>query len=149
MADHSPIQIFNTSGSQIPILENDAAFLLESISTHQNCTFDFVEVVYVDENEIVRVNNEFLKRDYITDIISFRYDENQTNQEIEGTLYCCAQCISEQSKEFADSQKQEYLRVLIHGLLHLIGYDDGNTAEKQEMTRLEDFFLNEYANWQP
>ena len=145
MADDSPIEIFNTSGIQIPVTDDDAAFLLDTISAHQNCTYDFVEVVYVDETEIVRVNKEFLDRDYVTDIISFRYDEDESNTAIEGTLYCCAQRIEEQSKEFADNPKQEFLRVLIHGLIHLIGYDDGTPEEKKEMTHLEDFFLNQYS----
>lgn len=145
MAEKANIEIFNESGIPISITDTDAAFLISSISNHQNCQYEFVEVVYVDETEIVRVNAEFLKRDYVTDIISFRYDDDTTNQAIEGTLYCCAQRITEQANEFADSTRQEFLRVLIHGLIHLIGYDDGTPEEKQEMTKLEDHFLHQHA----
>lgn len=139
--DH-PLELFNTSGLELPFEESEAAFLLDSICEHQSCNYSFVELVYVDESEIIRVNKEFLKRDYITDVISFRYDEDATNMEVEGTLYCCAQRIKEQAKEYSASDKQEFLRVIIHGLIHLLGYDDQTPEEKAEMTRLENYFLS-------
>lgn len=141
-SDNSPLQIFNTSGLELPFKYDEAVFLLDLVSKDQNCIFSFVELVYVDESEIIRINTEYLYRDYVTDIISFRYDEDQSNQEIEGTLYCCAQRIAEQSKEFADSEKQEFLRVFAHGLIHLLGYDDQTPEEKSEMTRLENKYLS-------
>ena len=138
----SPIEIFNTSGLDLPFAESEAAFLLSEVSADQQCAFSFVEIVFVNENEIVRVNKEFLERDYVTDIISFRYDEDETNQEIEGTLYCCAQRISEQAQDYSNSEKEEFLRVLVHGLIHLVGYDDRTAEEKAEMTRLENKYLS-------
>lgn len=143
-APKSPIEIFNTSGLEIPVTESEAAFLLNTISKDQECAYSFVEVVFVDEKEIVRINKEFLNRDYITDIISFRYDDNATNTEIEGTLYCCAQRISEQAAEFSESTKEEFIRIVIHGLIHLIGYDDQTPEEKAEMTKLEDKYLKAF-----
>ena len=140
-SDH-PLQLFNTSGLDLPFEESEAAFLLDAICHHQSCQYSFVELVYVDEAEILRINKEFLERDYITDIISFRYDEDDSNTEVEGTLYCCAQRIQEQAKEYSDSIRQEFLRVIIHGLIHLIGYDDQTPEEKAEMTRLENHFLS-------
>lgn len=139
---HSPIELFNTSGLELPFKESDAALLLNEITEHQECFFSFVEVVFVDEAEIVRINKEFLSRNYVTDIISFRYDEIETNQEIEGTLYCCAQRIKEQAVELKELEKKEFLRIITHGLLHLVGFDDQTPEEKKEMTRLEDFYLN-------
>ena len=139
--DH-PLEIFNTSGSELPFQNSDAAFLLDKISTELEIAFSFVEVVFVDESGIVQINTEYLKRDYITDIISFRYDDNATNLEIEGTLYCCAPRISEQAIEYNQPLNIEFLRIIIHGLLHLSGYEDSTIEEKKEMTRLEDHFLS-------
>jgi rRNA maturation RNase YbeY len=141
-----PIQIFNTSGIEIPISESDAIFVLEQIQAHQNCEYETVELVYVDETEITRINKEYLDHDYVTDIITFRLDDGFDNATIEGTIYCCAQRITEQAAEFNQSQKDEFLRVMIHGLIHLIGYNDQTPEEKKEMTRLEDHFLSTYNN---
>ncbi len=139
--DH-PLQLFNTSGLELPFKESEAAFLLDAICKHQSCNYSFVELVFVDPKEIIRINKEFLSRDYVTDIISFRYDEDTSNMEIEGTLYCCAQRIQEQAKEYNASDKQEFLRVIIHGLVHLLGYDDQTPKEKAEMTQFENYFLS-------
>ncbi len=150
MSDSSPLQILKQTELTIPFEEYEAELLLNLIQNEQKCSFSFVELVYVDEQEIVRFNKEFLNRDYVTDIISFRYDdddekENNANSDIEGSLICCASRIQEQALEFNQSEKQEFLRILIHGLLHLIGYDDQTPEDKSEMTRLEDHFLSKIS----
>ncbi len=148
--DSSPLQILNHTELEVPFNEAEAEKLITLIQAEQQCSFSFVELVYVDEEEIVRVNKEFLNRDYITDIISFRYDDNDeqnthSNSDIEGSLICCAPRIKEQALEFNQTEKQEFLRILVHGLLHLIGYDDQTPEEKAEMTRLEDHFLGKIS----
>ncbi len=141
MKNSTPLEIFNQTNLPLPFKEKDAFSLLKAIEKGEKSSFSFVELVYVSENEIVSINKEFLKRDYVTDIISFRYDDDASNQKIEGTLYCCAERIVEQSKEFNETEEKEFLRVLTHGLLHLIGYDDRNEKEKQKMTELENSYL--------
>ncbi len=138
---NSILQIFNEANFPLPFEELEAVKLLQLISKDQQCGFSFVEVAYVGEDEIIKVNKEFLSRDYVTDIISFRYDEDESNQAIEGTLYCCAPRIEEQAHELGEQLEKEFLRVFVHGLIHLIGYDDQTEGEKAEMTRLEDKFL--------
>jgi rRNA maturation RNase YbeY len=130
----------NESGESVPVVEQDLLKLIEITERNEQVYFKEVELVYVDEDEIVRINHEFLDRDYITDIISFRYDED--DQAIEGTLYCCAPRITEQSAEFEDDPKTEFLRVFVHGLIHLAGHDDQTSDEKKQMTDLEDQYLN-------
>jgi rRNA maturation RNase YbeY len=139
--EESGIQLFNTSGAELPITQEVSEKIISHIETDKNVSFSFVELVYVDESEIVRINKKHLNREYITDIISFRYDDDISNQAIEGTLFCCAQRILEQSTEFNSSPAEEFKRILIHGLLHLMGYDDQNEEEKAEMTALENHFL--------
>ncbi|HBQ58395.1 MAG TPA: rRNA maturation RNase YbeY, partial [Balneolaceae bacterium] len=110
---------------------------------HESAKFELVELVYVSEDEIVRINKEHLDRDYVTDIISFRYDDDEDsgdNTAIEGTLFCCAPRIKEQAEDFGETADREFKRILIHGLLHLIGYDDRSEAEKKRMTELENTY---------
>lgn len=135
------IEIFNQTKRFLPLSQSDCQAVASIIMRHEDCSFDFVEVVYVDENEIIRINKEHLERDYITDIISFRYDESDTNHNIEGTLFCCAPRISEQAGEFNEPEKKEFQRILIHGLLHLAGHDDQSEEEKNKMTSRENFYL--------
>lgn len=142
MMDTSPIEIFNQTNVGLPFSEKEAFLLISNLQKEESVQFDFVEVAFVSESKISEVNKEFLQKEYVTDIISFRYDEDDSNQAIEGTLYCCAPRIMEQANEFNQSPKKEFLRVLIHGLLHLCGYEDSTPTEKKEMTRLEDYYLS-------
>ncbi|MEX0609801.1 MAG: rRNA maturation RNase YbeY [Balneolaceae bacterium] len=142
MNDESPtLQIYNESGIEIPLQESELSSLIEFIAKQEHCRFSFVEVVYVGEDEIVEINKEHLQRDYVTDIITFRYDDDAGNLEIEGTLFCCAPRITEQARELDEPEKKEFLRIFIHGILHLIGYEDSSSTGKNKMTELEDIYL--------
>ena len=137
------IQLFNESGEEIPIDTQTVHNCVAEISKEETCTYSLLEVVYVSESKIVEINKEYLDRDYVTDIITFRYDENASNENIEGTLYCCAQRIYEQSSELNIDAETEFKRILIHGLLHLCGYDDRTPEAKQVMTEKENFYIQE------
>ncbi|WP_440998845.1 rRNA maturation RNase YbeY [Fodinibius sp. SL11] len=143
MAKELPdIQIFNQTNLSPPLEQALCQAIANQLSENEECSFNFVEVVFVDEEKIVQINKEHLNRDYVTDIITFRYDDADTNQDIEGTMFCCAPRIIEQAQEFNESTEREFLRIYIHGLLHLAGYDDKSTGEKEKMTKKEDFYLS-------
>lgn len=137
----SKLEIFNPSGHTLPFQEADLESLLKSIEKGESVHFQSVEFIYTDEDGIVDINSRYLDRDYVTDIISFRLDDDDTNQSIEGTLYCCAPRIDEQSIEFDSTPETEFLRIAIHGMLHLAGYDDQTNADKTTMTDREDHYL--------
>jgi rRNA maturation RNase YbeY len=135
------IELYNQSSVDIPVdivLLRRIAKLLEE---HELCCFMLLEVVYVDEEEIVRINSEYLGRDYVTDVITFRYDEQENDEQIEGTMFCCAPRITEQAREYNQEPAAEYTRILIHGMLHLTGYEDKSESEKKAMTNREDYYL--------
>lgn len=142
MADEFPdIQAFNQTSLSIPLEQPFYQAIAKQLSDKEGCSFNFIEVVYVDEEKIVQINSEHLNRDYITDIITFRYDDADHNQDIEGTMFCCAPRIVEQAQEFNESNKREFLRIYIHGLLHLAGYEDQSKKDKEQMTQKEEFYL--------
>lgn len=133
--------MYNQSGLDLPFDLPTAKKIVREIESGEQVQFHHVELVYTDQNKITEINNTYLGRDYITDIISFRYDEDESDQLIEGTLYCCAPRIIEQSREFDATTDAEFQRVFIHGLLHLAGYDDQAPEDKTHMTSLEDRYL--------
>jgi rRNA maturation RNase YbeY len=143
MADEFPdIQIFNQTNLSIPLEQPFCQDLAKLLSDEEECGFNFVEVVYVDEDKIVEINSEHLGRDYVTDIITFRYDDSDRNQDIEGTMFCCAPRIIEQAQEFNKSPQREFMRIYIHGLLHLAGYEDQSEEKKEQMTQKEEYYLD-------
>lgn len=134
------LTISDISNITIPVQRKQFESVLKAVETLENVRFQEIELVYVDEKEIVRINQVHLKRDYITDIITFRYDD-ENSQAIEGTLFCCSPRIKEQSEELGIDESLEYLRIFTHGLLHLAGYDDQTADQKEIMTQKENEIL--------
>lgn len=97
-----------------------------------------IAFVFMSDEELLEMNHKYLKHNTLTDIITFNYNENEI---ISGDI-----CISiERVKENAASYKVDLLfelnRVMIHGVLHLLGYNDKNEKEKTEMRAREDYYL--------
>lgn len=133
---------FNESGYTIPLADEQYFKTLNKLSSDEHIEFADIEIVYVDEKGIVSINREYLEKEYVTDIITFSYHED-LQQPVEATLYCCAPRIAEQAHEFGESEHREFLRVFIHGLLHLCGYNDATEQERIVMKERENYYLEE------
>ena len=77
----------------------------------------------------------------LTDIITFNLEEERAP--IEGEIYISLNRVLENAREYKQDNKIELKRVIIHGFLHLLGYDDQSPEEKIIMTKLEDHYLNQ------
>ena len=96
----------------------------------------------MSEKLISDLKKQYFQVDQWTDVIAFRlnaYDQS----EVEGEIYISLNRVSENSKKFKQGFEKELKRVIIHGLLHLLGYDDQTPEEKEAMTRLEDHYLSQ------
>jgi rRNA maturation RNase YbeY len=90
--------------------------------------------------ELLKINKEFLRRDYLTDVIAFDYSDRDR---INGEIYISIETVKRNSLNYKVSLKNEMLRVFIHGTLHLCGYEDNNGKEKKRMTDKEDYWIKE------
>jgi rRNA maturation RNase YbeY len=96
-----------------------------------------ISYTFVDDEELLRINKDFLNHDFYTDIITF--DEVVDNT-INGDIFISLDRIRDNSSD-STSFKNEFLRVVIHGVLHLIGYDDHSSSEKLLMREKEDNYI--------
>jgi rRNA maturation RNase YbeY len=94
--------------------------------------------IFVSEKEIVRVNREFLKHDYATDVITF---SNNMKVSIGGDIFICPEVIFLNAVSYRSDNYTELFRVMIHGILHLIGSNDRTTEERNIMREKEDYYL--------
>ncbi len=99
------------------------------------------EIVYVFSSDeyILKINNEFLNHNYYTDIITFDYCNNKI---VSGDIIISLETVLSNSKEYNTTFEIELNRVIIHGILHLLGFKDKTEKENENMHQLEDDALN-------
>lgn len=99
-----------------------------------------LNIIFCSDNYILDVNRQYLEHDYFTDIITFDYCEGD---KLSGDLFISVDTVRENAIEYgAESFEQELARVMVHGLLHLIGYDDHSEQEKRTMRAKENYYLS-------
>jgi probable rRNA maturation factor len=98
-----------------------------------------INIIISRKQEVRKLNIEFLNHDYYTDVVTFNYNEGNI---INGEIYLSEDTIAENAKEYKVSKQNEFQRVIIHGVLHLIGIDDKTDNEKIRMRREEDLWLS-------
>lgn len=92
--------------------------------------------VLVSDSYLLKMNQDYLDHDTYTDIITFDLSDSEA---IEGEIYISIDRVKENAAKFENRVLKEFLRVVVHGLLHLIGYDDHSNEEKRLMREKEDF----------
>ena len=88
---------------------------------------------------MLELNKEFLNHDTNTDIISFDYSKNKM---LRAEFFVSLWAIALSAQEFSQSIENETIRVMVHGVLHCLGYTDTSDSDKKQMRSLEDQFLN-------
>ncbi len=112
---------------------------LKMVAGSEVKTLGDVSIIFCSDNYILDVNMRYLQHDYFTDIITFDYCEGKT---LSGDLFISIDTVRENAAEYGATFEEELNRVIVHGLLHLIGYDDRTPEEAQEIHRKEDYYLS-------
>ena len=98
-----------------------------------------ISFVFCDDNYLLKINSEFLDHDTYTDIITFNYS---VGNELISEIYISIDRVEENAKKYNQTFENEIHRVMIHGVLHLCGYKDKLTEEKQIMRDKENHYLS-------
>lgn len=115
-------------------------FFNKVISGENKLTGDLYFIFTKDEN-IKRLNKKFLNHDYFTDVIAFGDDLNKM---ISGEIYISIDTVKFNAINYKVSFKNELIRVMLHGVLHLCGYEDKDKEEKKLMKLKEDYWLDAF-----
>ena len=118
----------------VGILKNELEFSIEQL-----------QIVFVDSKEIHNINKKFLKHDYSTDIITFNYSLEKSK--FDGEIYISIEDAAENARSFNVTLNNEIIRLIIHGILHLLGYDDVKVKDKRIMKTFEDELVEKLKNF--
>lgn len=123
--------------SLVAKLSNDLSFKLETLNIN-----------FVDAEYLLNINKDYLNHNYQTDIITFNY--SGSNNLLDGEIFISVDEAIGNALKYSVSLDSEIVRLVIHGILHLVGFDDGSTTEKKKMKKKEnmltDLFEKEFKN---
>jgi len=103
-----------------------------------------VSIIFVDDAFITDLNRAYFQKSHATDVISFVLENGPFPGEKEsawGEVYISVERARQQAEDYQVTYQEELARLIVHGLLHLLGYEDGSPSEKAEMTRMENLYL--------
>ena len=114
--------------------------ILRTVLEEQDIDHGTITVIFVQDEILRGLKRQFFQKNQFTDVIAFRLN-NYKEKAVEGEVYISLPRARENAEIFGEPFEKEVTRLLIHGVLHLLGFDDITKISKKEMTSLEDTYL--------
>lgn len=115
-----------------------SSWIQQTISKEKHTSGD-ISFIFCSDLYLLGINKEYLKHDYFTDIITFDYVEDGI---VSGDIFISIDRVKENATLYKVDFLSEINRIMIHGILHLLGYKDKKPADKSLMTNKEDYYLS-------
>lgn len=133
---------FHNEDVELPNLsfEQIEKWLIKVIATY-NKDLGELNYIFCSDEYLLKMNQDYLNHDYFTDIITF--DNSEEANEIAGDMFISIDTVKDNAKTYKINPDHELMRVIVHGLLHLIGFNDKTDEDQIIMTEKEDLHLAE------
>lgn len=128
---------------KLPITHKNVKAIVSKVVSNENCGIDELSINFLSDSRIKAINRKYLKHDFFTDIITFPY--NGDKKQIEGEIFISLDSVRKNGKFYGSGYKGELKRVIIHGCLHLVGYDDRSKTQKELIRARENYYLSNKA----
>tara|TARA_Y100000389_G_C17320584_1_gene442823 strand:+ start:479 stop:901 length:423 start_codon:yes stop_codon:yes gene_type:complete len=119
------------------------ALLLKIIEENEICKIIEINYQLISDKKILEINNKYLNHNYFTDVIAF--DRNRGSRKM-ADIYVSVERVQDNSQNLGVLFQTELNRVMLHGLLHVLGYNDTEKKDKILMSKKEDYYINKYKN---
>ncbi|MEK6475949.1 rRNA maturation RNase YbeY [Catalinimonas sp. 4WD22] len=123
------------------ILSSTSSWINKAI-LNEGFQLENLNYIFCSDAYLLQINITYLQHDYYTDIITF--DNSESSKLIDGDIFISTDRVLDNSQAEQTTFFQELLRVIIHGALHLMGYDDKDDISKSSMRKMEDKYLDLY-----
>ena len=107
-----------------------------------NLKINFLSISFISSEKLKEINKQYLNHNYETDIITFDY--GTMKKEIDGEILISYEIVRFNSKKYKITYRNELVRLIIHGLLHLLNFDDKNSVNKKLMKKEENKLINKF-----
>ena len=133
---------YNTDGVKMPaIRRRDTSAWIKQVAASYGKTVGSIAYIFCNDDKILEVNRQYLQHDYYTDIITFDYCEDEEvmghKNTISGDLFISLDTVRTNAEQQATTYEEELHRVIIHGILHLVGINDKGPGEREIMEAAE------------
>ena len=128
----------NTSKFKVKDLRKKKLWL-NSISKNEGKEIESLSFLFVDDEEMLKYNKKYLQHESYTDVITF---DSSVDKRIAGDIIISLERVKDNAKFYQVSYNYELQRVMVHGLLHLLGYNDKNKEEKKIIRKKENYYLD-------
>ena len=115
--------------------------IISKVTTNEDQPIKSINLILSTDSHLNNLKKQYFQKDQYTDVIAFNL-ENKGDL-IDGEIYISIDRIIDNANTFNCNLNEELKRIIIHGLLHLIGYNDSSKEEKKTMTNLENFYMSE------
>lgn len=130
---------FQAENIKLPdIKKRNTSAWIKAVAGSYSKTVGEIAYLFCNDDKILEVNRQYLKHDFYTDIITFDYSEGD---KISGDIFISLDTVISNSQKYSTDYQEELYRVIIHGILHLCGLDDGSEDEKKSMREAENSAL--------
>ena len=136
------IKIYNDYDSKFLYKSNSIKNLILNVFKEKKFKLIELSIILTNNISLSKLKKKYFNVNQFTDVIAFNFSDEKDC--IEGEIYISIDDVKENSKIYSESFENEFKRVLIHGSLHLIGFEDSTEKEKQTMRNLENIFLNKF-----
>lgn len=116
--------------------------LIVGLFKEEGAALEQLSYIFCSDAYLLQINQQFLRHDTLTDVITFPLSE--VGDPVYGEVYLSTDRIEENAKTFHVEYQNELLRVMIHGALHLCGYTDKTKAQQSQMREKEDYYLKQF-----
>lgn len=120
--------------------EEEAVSWIENILDQEKQVSKSINYIFCSDNYLLKINQDYLDHDTLTDIITF--DNSEEEGKIEADIFISIDRVKENAHSLDKTFNEELHRIIIHGLLHLAGYNDKTDEDKTEMRKKEDACLS-------
>ncbi len=132
-------QVDTLDGEPPPVAAESVSALVAAVLNDAGAKGAGVQVVFGNDEYLKDLKSRFLGQSVYTDVIAF--NQNETDQPLEGEIYISPQRARENSRRYHQPYRRELLRLVAHGCLHLVGYEDKTPEQEAQLRVLEDHYL--------